>query len=415
MSFLEEECDIATVDFIPTRDMALERLKAFAPFSGGAYASSRNFDLGPDNRSNISMLSPWVRHRLISEEEILAQTLHHHSFRASEKFLQEVFWRAYFKGWLEQRPDVWRWYKQGVLHGINQLEKDGSLNQRYQTAIAGKTGIEAFDFWARELVETGYLHNHARMWFASIWIFTLKLPWELGADFFYRHLMDGDAASNTCSWRWVGGLHTKGKNYAASASNIERFTNGRFASDMELARNPMPLEEMGDAPIIPVPLSKAMPDKPYVLFVTQEDCLPETLPLSHKPNAILGLLATQVRSPLGIGEKASAFSNGAVQDALNRAQAHFECDATLNDTHEWTQTLKQFAGDHGVDTIVTAYAPVGPIAEKLEETREELSKDNIHLVQILRDYDAMTWPHATKGFFKLKKMMPKFLGKLGLA
>jgi deoxyribodipyrimidine photo-lyase len=68
----------------------------------------------------------------------------------------------------------------------------------------------------QELVETGYLHNHARMWFASIWIFTLRLPWELGADFFLRHLLDGDAASNTLSWRWVAGLHTKGKHYCGA-------------------------------------------------------------------------------------------------------------------------------------------------------------------------------------------------------
>ncbi len=67
---------------------------------------------------------------------------------------------------------------------------------------------------------TGYLHNHARMWFASIWIFTLRLPWELGADFFLRHLLDGDPASNTLSWRWVGGMQTMGKTYLARADNI---------------------------------------------------------------------------------------------------------------------------------------------------------------------------------------------------
>jgi deoxyribodipyrimidine photo-lyase len=66
------------------------------------------------------------------------------------------------------------------------------------------------------------------MWFASIWIFTLGLPWRIGADFFYRHLLDGDAASNTLSWRWVAGLHTRGKAYAAESWNIEKFTGGRF-------------------------------------------------------------------------------------------------------------------------------------------------------------------------------------------
>ena len=68
----------------------------------------------------------------------------------------------------------------------------------------------------KELKETNYLHNHARMWFASIWIFTLDLPWQLGAEFFMKHLYDGDAASNTLGWRWVAGIQTQGKNYLAS-------------------------------------------------------------------------------------------------------------------------------------------------------------------------------------------------------
>ena len=72
------------------------------------------------------------------------------------------------------------------------------------------------------------------MWFASIWIFTLNLPWELGANFFYRNLLDADEASNTLSWRWVAGLHTSGKFYLARQDNIEKYSrtstisSGRF-------------------------------------------------------------------------------------------------------------------------------------------------------------------------------------------
>ncbi|BAU31831.1 deoxyribodipyrimidine photo-lyase [Microcella alkaliphila] len=66
------------------------------------------------------------------------------------------------------------------------------------------------------------------MWFASIWIFTLRLPWQLGADVFLRNLLDGDPASNTLSWRWVAGLQTRGKTYQATADNIARFTDGRY-------------------------------------------------------------------------------------------------------------------------------------------------------------------------------------------
>ena len=66
------------------------------------------------------------------------------------------------------------------------------------------------------------------MWFASIWIFTLELPWQLGAEFFMQHLYDGDSASNTLGWRWVAGIQTQGKHYLASEWNIKKFTNNRF-------------------------------------------------------------------------------------------------------------------------------------------------------------------------------------------
>jgi deoxyribodipyrimidine photo-lyase len=168
------------------------------------------------------MLSPYLRRRMITEREVVEEVLKHHAPEAADKFIQEVFWRTYWKGWLEMRPAIWE-------HYLSEREAAlANLPEGYQAAIEGRTGIDGFDDWARDLVETGWLHNHARMWFASIWIFTLKLPWVLGADFFYRHLIDADPASNTLSWRWVAGLHTKGKTYLARPENIEKFTKGRF-------------------------------------------------------------------------------------------------------------------------------------------------------------------------------------------
>ena len=87
-----------------------------------------------------------------------------------------------------------------------------------------ETEIECFNDWVKELKNFNYLHNHTRMLFASIWIFTLKLPWQKGAEFFMKNLFDGDAASNTLSWRWVAGIQTKGKNYLAKSWNISKFT-----------------------------------------------------------------------------------------------------------------------------------------------------------------------------------------------
>jgi len=196
----------------------------------------RNFDFGPDKRSNISCISPYISHGILNELEVIDRALKKFSFSKNEKFIQEVLWRTYWKGWLELRPNVWTDYII-ELKIIREKYKD---NKDYLNAIDGNTNIECFNEWVKELKEFNYLHNHTRMWFASIWIFTLKLPWQKGAEFFLKHLYDGDAASNTLSWRWVAGIQTKGKNYVAQSWNIEKFTNNRY-KNIKLSDNAVSL------------------------------------------------------------------------------------------------------------------------------------------------------------------------------
>lgn len=175
-------------EFPPTRAAGLARLTAFVPFAAGHYAKHRNTDYGlsygPEKPAGVSGLSPYLRYRLITEAEVIRAVLDHHGLHAAEKFIQEVVWRSYWKGWLEMRPSVWTDYCAERDHWLNRLCEDNTLNTNHAQAITGQTGIDGFDQWAKQLVETGYLHNHARMWFASIWVFTLRLPWTLGADFF---------------------------------------------------------------------------------------------------------------------------------------------------------------------------------------------------------------------------------------
>ena len=283
-----------TVTFEPTQGAGLKRLEKFAPRTGAHYTGQRNYDYGSTHRSSVSVLSPWIKHRLVTEEEVLTQILARHSLSASMKFVQEVFWRSYFKGWMEQHPSVWHGYQSGVEAGFNALESNKFRKTDFDAAIEGRTGIDCFDHWCGELIETGYLHNHARMWFASIWIFTLRLPWELGAHFFLNHLLDGDPAANTLSWRWVGGLHTKGKTYLARPSNIAQFTNGRFEPIGQLSLTAEPLLEDFDHPFVPLPPTQPMPQGNYLLLITPEDCRSETF-ISGPQAGVLGLL------PLGTG------------------------------------------------------------------------------------------------------------------
>jgi len=394
--FQELELPSETVEFTPTRQAGLARLEKFASRTGQPYARQRNHDFGTALRRNVSVLSPWIRHRLITEEEVLHAVLAHHSISAAEKFIQEVFWRTYFKGWLEQRPSVWATYQDGLARALN----DGTRYSDYQDAIAGRTGIACFDHWAQELVRTGYLHNHPRMWFASIWIFTLRLPWQLGADFFLRHLIDGDPASNTLSWRWVGGLHTKGKTYLARPDNIAKYTGGRFHPVGQLATVAEPLTEPFEHHRVPLPTIDPMPDGNFSLLVTGEDCQIETV-LAHSPKARLGVLATPSFevSPLVL-----SFATGAVEVSSG---------AVVNTRSDWSGQIIDAASVAETKTVVTGFAPVGPVADQLAELN--LRDAGITLHQVRRDYDTLAWPYATKGFFGLKKKIPHVLRALGFA
>jgi deoxyribodipyrimidine photo-lyase len=382
--------------WVPTRAAGLARLHAFVPHAGRAYARDRNVDRGPSDRSNVSALSPWIRRRLITEEEVVQAVLAQHSFAAAEKFIQEVCWRSYWKGWLEMRPELLRRFDAER----QSLAQSWRGNADMSAARAGHTGIACFDAWVRELIETGWLHNHARMWFASIWIFTLGLPWQLGADFFYKHLLDADPASNTLSWRWVAGLHSRGKHYVARASNIRDNTLGRFDPRGDLNEAALPLDPDWLPPLAPLPHVPALSARTVAVLLTEEDLHAESWGLAAQVAGIAALPAPPVAAP---GSPAAQFSAGALADGLARAGRHFGAPTTLISEAEvsaWAERL-------GVDAIVTGYAPTGLIAWQL--ARLDCS---VPLHQLRRTWDDRLWPHATAGFFKLKERIPTVINAI---
>ncbi len=407
LEFRVVDKDFAQLRFEPTRAAGLRRLEQFVPRAGRDYAQSRNYDFGPDRRGNVSTLSPWLRHRLLTEEEVLSRVLSAHGEKVADKFIHEVFWRTYFKGWLEQRPSVWLRYQKNLVGQLERLENDTKLNAAYRDAVSGRTGIQCFDHWTRELNATGYLHNHVRMWVASIWIFTLRLPWELGADVFMRHLVDGDPASNTLSWRWVAGLHTKGKTYLARADNIAKYTDGRF-QPQGLANVAEPLVEAADHPRIEIrPQAEQPLSKPYLLLMTEEDMAAADI-TSLRPAGVVGLLATDGRSPAPVGDLPSAF----VEHAMNSALSPFGDIGQVKD--DWSEPLIKAAQTNNVDTIVTPYCPIGPTRVRLDRAEPKLNEAGIHLHRFWRRYDAHAWPHAKAGFFGFKKKIPSIMQLLNL-
>jgi deoxyribodipyrimidine photo-lyase len=358
------------------------------------------------------MLSPYIRHRLVTEAEVVAAALAAYGPDAAEKFVQEVIWRSYFKGWLERRPQVWDSYLQGFDADLATLDRDRRLRRDVDRATSGETGLECFDAWATELVETGYLHNHARMWFASIWIFTLGLPWRVGADFFLRHLLDGDAASNTLGWRWVAGLHTRGKPYPARADNIAAFTAGRFAprpGDLaEVIEGLEATEPDGLPPVLPLrPVPTPQAGLATVLLITAEDCRAEEFdPAGLEIRGWATLAASHLRSPLAVAEDVTRFEAGALADAAARAGA---APALLRAEHP--DVLVKWAAGAGATQIVTPYVPRGPLFDWMDQARPLLAARGITLAEWRRDWDSTIWPHATAGFFKVKQQIPRILGR----
>ena len=394
----------------PSREAGLQKLEDFLPHAGTSYAIERNHVPGV-----VSGLSPYVRHRLVTEFEIVGAVLQQYSEEEAGKFIQEICWRTYWKGWLEMRPWVWSRYLEELPALRIRAEREPDFQDRLRAAESGETGLDCLDDWVRELRETGYLHNHVRMWFASIWIHTLRLPWQLGADFFMRQLLDGDPASNTLSWRWVCGLQTQGKVYQATADNIERFTNGHYAPHGLLAKDvPVLSESFTNHP--PIPLTR--PDQhsvgeKTVLLVTEEDLHPEDWGIPRSDVAGIVLLETAEAYP-GIAALPVAWKHTALEETANRLAGEFQrsvlrLQGSEKSTPARLHTLLQ---EYGALSLSVMTPPIGPILSVIGPLLWELTKEGVALRKIRRPWDDAFWPHATHGFFKLKERIPSVLKQL---
>jgi deoxyribodipyrimidine photo-lyase len=387
--------------FIPSRVAALARLEEFLP-AAARYAAERNY-VRPGH-DNISRMSPWVQKRLLLESEIVDAARARWSFEAVEKFVQEVYWRTYWKSWLEQRPEAWfRW-----VEDVPRLRAALSAEQRstLEAAHAGRTGIAGFDAWAQELVATGYLHNHARMWFASIWVFTLRLPWELGAAFFYEHLLDGDVASNTLSWRWVAGLQTPGKTYVARADNITFYTDGEYApaaGQLATAAFSLKEEPLPKVPAWTEDAAQVASLKTYErigLWVHPEDLAVEQGELAGlKVRALNASWPSDIRVRAGWSQKVATWTQAALHDGAMRAGQHFGAPVSSGETSDLAVSLVEWAKQNDLQAIV-AYRPfVGPWLAEALALETALASAGIAVIWRRRIWDTEYFPHATRGYF----------------
>jgi deoxyribodipyrimidine photo-lyase len=166
----------------------------------------------------------------------------------------------------------------------------------------------------------------------------------------------------------------------------------------------------------PIPRSQSLePNERFGLLITEDDCFPESILGTHAPAEVIGATATPMRSPLPVGLPAQRFATGAVSDAVRRNSQKFGVNGNLAKSRDWADTLLEWAERHDLKTIATAYAPVGPVAELLAEAIDKLARHDIRVLQLRRPYDNLVWPHASRGFFKLKDQIPALLQSIGIS
>ncbi|MDC1475874.1 DNA photolyase [Pelagibacteraceae bacterium] len=376
------------MDFPANRTKALKKLDDFIEKNLLEYTKLRNFDFGTQNRKNISCLSPYVTHGVINEVEIINKVLKKYLFNKSEKFIQEVLWRIYWKGWLELRPDVWGDY----LINLKTYREKYKTNQNYLNAVVGNTNIQCFDDWVKELKETNYLHNHTRMWFASIWIFTLDLPWELGAEFFLKHLYDGDSASNTLGWRWVAGIQTPGKHYLASEWNIKKFTNNRYENiKLNESAKPKISNKVYSISKSDFLSSEIIDNK--ILLIFDNNLFFEFSDFKDKKfNKILIVNSNEGRK-ISLSDRVMKFKESLLQDQLERLKnLSIDCEIIK------VEDIKKYSDD-----IYALYPSVG-------ENLDFINSNELKNIQFLyRKIDQLSWRYCNKGFFNFKNYIPKII------
>ena len=386
-------------EWVGDRAHALSRLAEFMP-EVSLYASRRNYAL-PDS-PGVSRLSPYLRYRIISEEEVISSVLSAVDFSVAEKFIQEVVWRTYWKGALNANPGIWDSYKEQVV-ALTEISSASPWGALYDAARARQTPLPYFNEWVNELISTGYLHNHVRMWFASIWIFTFKIPWQLGAAFMYHHLLDGDPASNTLSWRWVAGLHTKGKTYLARADNIAKYSEGRWnPKENDLAAEPFRVEDepWKNSPDRQTGTSGREVPRMGLVVTTDDLSIEQAFDIARYSSVCLYNPSSAEASTLKqkfVREAADDF-RGRVASLLGDERVVIA--TSLAQVAAWHEAQK-------VEGVAIVTPQVGPLSSPARELTTSLVSSGLCVLPLQRTWDHELFPLCDKGFFTMWERFKK--------
>lgn len=211
----------------------LQRMQKIDPV---AYAATRNFIDG-----KVTYLSPYISRGVISTKQVLTHVLNQgYKPEKIEKFIQELAWRDYWQ-------QIWMAKGNAIDLDLKHTQQPVTNTGLSTAILIGRTGIEAIDTAISDFYLTGYVHNHVRMYIASLACNIAKSHWKSPAQWMYYHLLDADWASNALSWQWVAGANSN-KKYVANQKNINKYCHtdqrGTFLDVGYDALKDMPVPEV---------------------------------------------------------------------------------------------------------------------------------------------------------------------------
>lgn len=231
------------------------------------------------------------------------------------------------------------------------------------------------------------------MWFSSIWIFTLELPWQLGAEFFLKYLLDGDSASNTLGWRWVAGIQTKGKHYSAQEWNIKKFSNNRF-NKIKLNENSQPKIDERIYSVNKQEFFNNQIDDENNLLIFDNNLSFETSDFKDQKFKKIFLISNE---------------NETRQIKLSDEVLNFK-KLLLNDQKKRLQEKSIVCEKINIKEIINIKEKVFALYPSIGENLDYIKSNNIKNIKFLyRKIDQSSWENCTKGFFNFKNHIPKIM------
>ncbi|MDO9051231.1 MAG: FAD-binding domain-containing protein [Methylotenera sp.] len=314
-----------------------------------AYAKNRNFLNGA-----VTHLSPYLRHGCVTLNEAFFSIKNRFGLEA-QKLLTELAWR-----------DYWRqvWYEKGdaIYSEIEPPKVAIGYAPLSDAIVQGKTGLPCMDAFINDLLATGYVHNHARMWLASYIVHHLKMDWRAAADWFEQHLLDGDIASNHLSWQWVASTFSS-KPYYFNKENISRYTGERYCANCKATCPFDDSYEVLNERLFNQTLTPTAKQYPIKL-------LPMTVPSSFKTIAVyvhdemLSGAHDLLKRPF---PKMFVFDPQLYGDwSLNRLQFVADCLSEMNGVEVWLGDTYEVLMDRGVGQVITQDTPNKKIKALLE-------------------------------------------------